>query len=115
VAKSEKLPKSLLPVVLTREPETKASKLLDAGLLVFLATAISLGTSTLYIWGLSWSLRFAIQSYFGLREYLDVTAYWLGPLLGFTMLLSYQQLHNLMNIGIPHYVLTIGLLLYHLV
>jgi hypothetical protein len=81
---------------LKSQPE-KTARLLDAGLLVFLATALSLCMSTLYVCGLSWALRFPIQSYFGLQDYLQVTTYWLGPVLGFVLLLGMQWLPQVIN------------------
>lgn len=68
---------------------------MDAGLLVFLATTASLGTSTLYVWGLSWTLKFPIQTYFELKDYLEVTAYWLGPALGLAVWVGYQNFSSI--------------------
>jgi uncharacterized protein YqgC (DUF456 family) len=84
-------PPNAVPGVEKNEQVVKTSKLVDAGLLVFLATSLSLGTSTLYVWGLSWTLQFPLQSYFQLKDYLDVTAYWLGPVLGLTLYFGYQH------------------------
>jgi hypothetical protein len=85
------------PIPALNSQPKKAEKLLDAGLLVFLATAISLGTSTLYVWGLSWTLRFPIQSYFGLKDYLEVTTYWLGPVLGYAVWMGYQNFASILS------------------
>jgi hypothetical protein len=57
------------------------SKLLDAGLLLFLVTALSLSASAFYVIGLSLGFRYSIQSYFELKDYIEITVYWLGPIL----------------------------------
>src|ERR1700730_17764184 len=69
------------------------SKLLDAGLLVFIITAFSLSTSVFYVMGLSIAFRYSIHNYFELKDYVDITVYWLGPVLG--LLISFLPLGQL--------------------
>jgi hypothetical protein len=68
----------------------KPAKLLDAGLLVFMATALSLGTSVLYVFGTAWGLHFPVQNYFGLSDYLGITPYWLGWVMAAAVFFAYN-------------------------
>lgn len=64
-------PQAQTPKVPTVEPEPLGSRLgssgtenlVDAGIWVFIATAMSFGTSVVYIAGLSWGLFFPLQGY----------------------------------------------------
>jgi hypothetical protein len=68
----------------------KASKLIDAAIWIFIVTGFSISTSVLYVFGLSIGFNFQFQSYFGIRDYLEVTPYWLGPALSGGFLLFFM-------------------------
>jgi hypothetical protein len=61
-----------------------AAKLVDAGIWIFFATALSLTTSGLYAFMLSEGLSVQealsvhLRSYLEIQDYLQITAYWLG-------------------------------------
>jgi hypothetical protein len=83
---------------LGEKPKDLSTKLLDAGLLVLLATTVSLGTSSLYVFGLSSSLNFPIQSYFALQDYLQITAYWFGPVLGVSVSVAFMYTQHILDL-----------------
>jgi hypothetical protein len=97
MGETEESPTNNEPTAELKNRSEKTARLLDAGLLVFLATAFSLCMSTLYVSGLSWALGFLIQSYFGLQDYLQVTTYWLGPVLGLALVWGMQWLPQIIN------------------
>jgi hypothetical protein len=74
-----------------QESPKMVTKLLDAGLLVFLATTLSLCATIIYVCALCYSLHFPFQSYIELKDYLELTPYWLGPVLGFTLVMVLQN------------------------
>jgi hypothetical protein len=57
----------------------KASKLIDAAIWIFAVTGLSIVTSVFFVSGLSSGLHFDFPTYFGIKDYLEVTPYWLGP------------------------------------
>ena len=73
-----------------RSASSGTEKLVDAGIWVFIATAMSFGTSVVYISGLSWSLFFPVQDYLLLQDYLLIAPYWIGPGLGFVLAVLLQ-------------------------
>jgi hypothetical protein len=58
-----------------------ASKLIDAAIWIFIVAGFSIVTSVFYVFGLSVGLNFEFRIYFGIKDYLEVTPYWLGPFL----------------------------------
>jgi hypothetical protein len=84
------------------EPEvadkSRRDRLMDAGLLVFIATALALGTSVLYVFGIAWGLHFPIQSYFALSDYLGITPYWLGWVAAAAVFFMYNYAVHLVNV-----------------
>jgi hypothetical protein len=52
---------------------------LDAALLIFLVSALSLSASVLYVWSLGLGLRIDFMRYLELKDYLQITASWLCP------------------------------------
>lgn len=52
---------------------------LDAALLIFLVSALSLSTSVLYVWSFGLGLRIDFMRYLELKDYLQITASWLCP------------------------------------
>jgi hypothetical protein len=55
-----------------------ASKLIDAAIWIFFVAGFCIVTSVFYVFGLSEGLHFDFRTYFAIKDYLEVTPYWLG-------------------------------------
>lgn len=64
--------------VTTTGKNGNASKLINAAIWIFIVSAFSIVTSVFYVLGLSAGLNFEFRIYFGIKDYLEVTPYWLG-------------------------------------
>jgi hypothetical protein len=76
---------------------SKAPKLIDAAIWIFVVTGFSIVTSVVYVFGLSRGLNFEFRIFFGIKDYLEVTPYWLGPPLSivFVLMIFFYPLTHL--------------------
>jgi multisubunit Na+/H+ antiporter MnhB subunit len=76
---------------------SKAPKLIDAAIWIFVVTGFSIVTSIVYVFGLSRGLNFEFRIFFGIKDYLEVTPYWLGPPLSivFVLMIFFYPLTHL--------------------
>jgi hypothetical protein len=66
---------------------------LDAALLIFLVSALSLSASVLYVWSLGIGLGIDFLRYLEIKDYLQITASWLcAPVVTYALLVSFYCL-----------------------